>query len=186
MLSSGNLQVWGPRMWKLIDGEMKLRECSIYCYTPEEDPFDGEDAAIWSLAYFFFNKTRKRVCYLYLRGLSAMSHSPVLRPSLPIRSKREASPEEESVNDGARKRARYWLGDRAKHVSGIWANDEEAWIEASADDDADALEDWDIGDVTEDGYASDYDYDDGSDFIISRETSAVRAMSEHAVESMEI
>ena len=187
ILPSGSSQIWGPRMWKLIDAEMNLRECSVYCYTPDEDPFDGEDAAIWSLAYFFFNKTRKRVCYLYLRGFSAMSHSPVLRPSLPIHGKREASQLGDSVSDGARKRARYWFGDRAKLLSGAWADDD-GNIEAGAldDDDMGADDDWDIRDIIEDGYTTDYDYEDDSDDVVSRETSAVRAMSEHAVESMDI
>ncbi|KAI9663709.1 MAG: hypothetical protein M1821_007199 [Bathelium mastoideum] len=186
-LSTGGSKVWGPRMWKIIDEEMNLRQCSIYCYTPEEDPFDGEDAAIWSLAYFFFNRPRKRVCYLHLRGMSAMSQSPVYRPSLPIGGKREASPSGDSVNDGARKRARFWFGDRAKHVSGGWADDEgEAETSAYGARHGDGDEDWDIREIIEDGYATDYDYEDESDYIVSREASAVRAMSEHAVESMEI
>lgn len=73
----GGTHIWGPRMWRLIDNEMSLRECAAYCYSPEEDPFDGEENAIWSLHYFLFNKERKRVCYIYLRGLSVISHSPV-------------------------------------------------------------------------------------------------------------
>lgn len=159
-------------MWKLIDSDMNLRACSVYCYSPEEDPFDGEDAAIWSLAYFFFNKTRKRVCYLYLRGLNAMSHSPVLHPSAPI--KREASSLEDTVNDGASKRARYWLGDRAKHISGSWADDDNDI--RTFDDEVDADDDdWDIRDVIEDGYATDYDYEDESDYAISRDTTPVMA-----------
>ncbi|KAL9085722.1 MAG: hypothetical protein Q9165_007471 [Trypethelium subeluteriae] len=182
VVSAGGSQVWGPRMWKVIDEEMHLRECVVWCYDPEEDPFDGEDTAIWSLAYFFFNKTRKRMCYLYLRGLSAMSQSPIVRPVQPIRNKREASPSEDKVSDGARKRARFWLGDRAEHVTRSWEDDDDDAPITSLDDDVDDYQDWDF----EDGYATDDDYDDESDYVVSRETSAVRAMSEHAVESMEI
>jgi AP-1 complex subunit sigma 1/2 len=71
--------VWGPRMWRLIDKEMDLQRCTIYHYIPDEDPFDGEDGAIWSENYFFFSKARKRVCYIYFRGTSMVSHSPMLR-----------------------------------------------------------------------------------------------------------
>ena len=105
---------WGPRTWRLIDNQMSLRECSIYRYAPEEDLFDGEDGAVWSLNYFFFNKQRKRVCYLYLRGISILSHSPPLRT--PIRHKRFADDDSDGWatpdSVGAKKRARYWLGDR--------------------------------------------------------------------------
>lgn len=66
MPTTGGNQTWGPHIWRIIDKEMSLKDCSIYCYAPEEDPYDGEEGAIWSLNYFFFNKTRKRVCYLYL------------------------------------------------------------------------------------------------------------------------
>ncbi|KAI5280160.1 RNA polymerase III-inhibiting protein maf1 [Ascosphaera acerosa] len=70
---------WGPRMWKLIDEQMTLSECAIYRYSPEEDPYEGdegeEDGAIWSLRYFFFNKQRKRVCYIHLKGISVLSGS---------------------------------------------------------------------------------------------------------------
>jgi hypothetical protein len=81
---------WSPGIWRLIDQQMTLKECSIYRYAPEEhDLFEDEDeGAIWSMHYFFFNKARKRVCYLYLRGISVLSHSPSETPRTPIRSKR--------------------------------------------------------------------------------------------------
>jgi hypothetical protein len=68
-----------PRMWDTIDSEMDLTQCNIYSYSPDDvsdDPY-GEEGLIWSNVYFFFNKQKKRVCYLYLRGISALSHSPV-------------------------------------------------------------------------------------------------------------
>jgi Maf1 regulator len=108
---------WGPSMWRLIDQQMSLKECSIYRYAPDDlDPFEDEDeGAIWSINYFFFNKTRKRVCYLYLRGLSVLSHSARDSMQTPIKSKRLADDESDgwlTPDLGARKRARYWLGDR--------------------------------------------------------------------------
>ncbi|RMZ79520.1 hypothetical protein DV737_g3371, partial [Chaetothyriales sp. CBS 132003] len=68
---------WGPSMWRLIDLQMSVKECSIYRYAPDDvDPFeDDEEGSLWSMHYFFFNKARKRVLYLYLRGLSVLSHS---------------------------------------------------------------------------------------------------------------
>ena len=99
----GGSQVWNPKMWTMIDKEMGLRDCSIYCYEPEQDPFDGEEGAIWSFHYFFFNKTKKRVCYIYLRGLSVASHSPVERAYI-------STPKSKNDQSGASKRANYWLG----------------------------------------------------------------------------
>ena len=108
---------WGPGIWRLIDQQMSLKECSIYRFAPDEDIFeDDNDGAIWSMHYFFFNKARKRVCYIYLRGISALSHSSgEMTPRTPIRSKRLIEDDSEgwvTPDLGARKRARYWLGDR--------------------------------------------------------------------------
>lgn len=123
----GGSQAWGPKMWEIIDKEMKLKECAVYCYAPEEDPFDGEEGAIWSLNYFFFNKQRKRVCYLYLRGLSIISHSPVIRPSTAAMKRTRSARSTGGMSTGARKRARYWLGDRADadDIEGGWGEEDE-------------------------------------------------------------
>ena len=118
----GGSQPWSAKMWQTIDKEMGLKDCSIYCYSPEEDPYDGEEGAIWSFNYFFFNKARKRVCYIYLRGLSILSHSPLRRT--PISMKRDADGDWGGDDSGASKRARYWLGDRAGgDVTGGWLED---------------------------------------------------------------
>lgn len=108
---------WGPGIWRLIDQQMSLKECSIYRYAPDDfDPFEDEDeGSIWSLNYFFFNRARKRVCYLYLRGISILSHSPSEALRTPMKTKRYADDESDgwlTPDLGARKRARYWLGDR--------------------------------------------------------------------------
>ncbi|KAL1865653.1 hypothetical protein VTK73DRAFT_5099 [Phialemonium thermophilum] len=74
--------VWGPQMWALIDKEMSLMDCTVFSYQPADDPFEEDQSAIWSLHYFFFNKARKRVCYLYVRAVPVVSHSsPRLRAS---------------------------------------------------------------------------------------------------------
>jgi hypothetical protein len=111
-------------MWRLIDKEMSLKECSVYSYAPTDDSFDGEEGAIWSFNYFFFNKLRKRVCYFYLRGLSIISHSPVEKT--PVHSKREADDAWSPIEPSSSKRAKYWLGDRAdESFCSQWAEDEE-------------------------------------------------------------
>lgn len=102
---------WGPRMWKIIDEQMSLKECSIYCYAPEEDPYDGEDGAIWSLNYFFFNKHRKRVCYLYLRGISVLSQPEADGVATPVPKKRNVDDGYLTPDISARKRAKYWFGE---------------------------------------------------------------------------
>ena len=96
-------------MWKVVDKEMSLRHCERYSYSPDEDPFSGEEGSIWSMHYFFFNKEKKRVCYLYLRGFSVVSHSPV---HAPLSSSRNGQRHASSLphRDGAAKRASYWLG----------------------------------------------------------------------------
>ncbi|KAI4138840.1 MAG: hypothetical protein LQ341_004490 [Variospora aurantia] len=113
---------WNPRKWRLIDKEMNLKECDIYAYVPEEDPYDGDEGAIWSFNYFFFNRARKRVCYIYLKSLSIISHSPSLKS--PIKMKRSADVGWPGSEPGSSKRARYWLGDR-DDVSGTWADDDD-------------------------------------------------------------
>src|SRR3569833_55417 len=97
---------WGPQMWAHIDNNMALKDCTVFSYQPVEDPFDEEEGAIWALHYFFFNKARKRVAYLYARGIPVISHSPRLRPHGLANPKRRAV----SIDAGANKRARYWLG----------------------------------------------------------------------------
>jgi hypothetical protein len=138
-------QAWGPQMWSMIDKEMALKECTVYCWAPPDDPFDGEEGSIWSLNYFFFNKERKRIAYIYLRGVPVMSHSPSQRAV----AKRSAS----GYDSGANKRARYWLGDRAADITnGEDADEDEAAARWEEDDpDADA------------GYAAAGYYDDEAD-----------------------
>jgi len=65
-------------MWETIDCEMDLKSCEVYSYSPDDvsnDPY-GDEGLIWSNIYFIFSKQKKRVCYLYLRGISALSHTP--------------------------------------------------------------------------------------------------------------
>ncbi|KAI1912058.1 RNA polymerase III-inhibiting protein maf1 [Ophidiomyces ophidiicola] len=123
---------WGPRMWKVIDEQMSLQECGIYCYCPEDDPYDGDDASIWSLNYFFFNKTRKRVCYIYLRGISVLSRLAD-GTATPITTKRNVDDGYLTPDLGARKRARYWLGDRAlSEAEALSSDDDDEEVEISS------------------------------------------------------
>ena len=158
-------------MWKLIDKEMTLKECSIYCYTPEEDPYEGEDGAIWSYNYFFFNKVRKRVCYLYLRGISIMSHSP--SENTPIPTKRRVDDGWSTPDAGATKRARYWLGDRADmRVRSRWSDDE----------DEDDEEEEEFGQLDDPAYT----LSDVDERARSRSKSTVRGISADIAETMEV
>lgn len=180
----GGSRAWGPRMWRIIDNQMTLRECSIHCYSPEEDPFDGEEGAIWSLNYFFFNKHRKRVCYLYLRGLSHMSHSPVRTPLVtPV--KRSAAVA--SADDGARKRAKYWLGDQEVDEVG------EEWLGEHEDQDQYLVRHPGNDEVDETGRAQWMEeladgFTDAEEDIdtMQMDRGEVRALSEGVVEHMEV
>ncbi|PBP21675.1 mitogen-activated protein kinase maf1 [Diplocarpon rosae] len=175
-------RAWGPQMWAKVDKEMNLKECTVYCWAPPDEPFDGEEGSIWSLNYFFFNKQRKRVAYLYVRGVPVMTHSPRQRSALP---KRSAS----GYESGANKRARFWLGDHAANVT----NDEVA--EEDFDDAGVSM--WSNGDEID---ASEHDVlFDGDDFCDDYDDEAdaddeadeqdyklqVRGMSEDIAASME-
>ena len=146
-VASSGSEHWGPRMWRLIDKEMSLKECSVYCYSPEEDPYDGQEGAIWSFNYFFFNKARKRVCYIYLRGLSIMSHGPAQKTS--IQAKRRGDGDWSPNEPSSSKRARYWLGDRATDdvISGWGEDEEEDVIEPWESEGLNPIEVLDDGDV---------------------------------------
>jgi hypothetical protein len=171
-------QAWGPRMWTMIDKEMTLKECTVYCWSPEESEWDGEQGSIWSLHYFFFNKARKRVAYIYIRGIPVMTHSPRLGFA-----KRGASGM--TRESGANKRARYWLGDRADSATGMPDeddNDPKNWM---------LNEEFDLNDgsdfVTDpDDFGDDYD-DEADDEYDDQELKApVRGVSEEVAAEMEI
>lgn len=167
-----NSEIWSQNMWKLIDKEMGLRHCEKYTYVPDDDPFDGDEGAIWSMHYFFFNKERKRVCYIYLRGFSVISHSPVQSAKMSQRPRglqRNAS--SLSVGEGAGKRASYWLSndllsrnfDRAAYDDDD--DDDESMIIAESNDDAVEVPFMDLDDVRSDLMTGKYGYsfDDGAD-----------------------
>nr|BAA12706.1 ORF N150 [Schizosaccharomyces pombe] len=67
-IGRGRLSVNG--IWEIIDRHINLSDCSVYSYTPDSDsvPY-GDDALIWGMSYFFFNKNMKRMLYLSLHGL---------------------------------------------------------------------------------------------------------------------
>ena len=186
-------------MWSLIDKEMNLRECERYSYMPQDDPFDGEEGAIWSLHYFFFNKERKRVCYLYLRGLSVLSHSPVAAP-MHIDRMRQNRDSGVSVSEGAVKRANYWLGssiDEDAMDEGEYEDDDDEIIHDEYENQDDEIEvpyiDLDeVRDRIVNGYNFDFEnieWDEDTSWAIEdhgAKTRSVRGMSEEIGDAMEI
>lgn len=202
---------WGPHMWALFDKEMSLRDCSVFSYQPALNPFDEEAAAIWSLHYFFFNKERKRVAYLYVRGVPVVSHSSppqLLRPPTRQRSGAMSLTPSSSPGDlrkrrlvdesGANKRARYWLGDRAERATAsededdyaddglTWNRDRDGVLDldefaGSYDDDEDFVHE----DFDEDFSEEDQD-DEPVDDEARSSAGPVRDMSEDIAGRMEI
>ena len=174
-------------MWQLIDKEMSLRECTVYCYAPEEDPYDGGEGAIWSFNYFFFNKVKKRVCYIYLRGLSIISHSPVLKT--PIKTKRSADGDWSPYEPPSTKRARYWLGDRADLIDDGWNDNDEDENTTVSNRNTGVDIPGVVVDATDDlRYVTSAD-EAGSRSLSrerSRSKSAVRGISEEIAESMDV
>lgn len=177
--------IWSEAMWDLIDREMELRQCDKYIWEPEDDPFE-EESTLWSQHYFFFNKDKKRVCYIHFGAFSVISHSP-MRAALPSRA--TSMPRSNiSIGEGAGKRAQYWLGHSVddEDVDSSWREDDDYEGEYMEDLD-------DVREHLEDGYYAHgaYDEDDymGSDDIsawLPRDTSVPRAHSEDVVEEMEM
>ncbi|KAI4952591.1 hypothetical protein J4E91_003063 [Alternaria rosae] len=181
--------IWSPRSWHLLDSEMDMSSCEYYAWEPSDDPF-ADDGAIWSHHFFLYNKERKRVAYFYLRGISALSNSPSVAMSL--MSKFKASKYESSANAGSRKRAEYWLGDRAR--KGL-----EAYGDSDELDNMVIDHPGDVVDAEQQRYlpardmsmdADYYESDDDSDVesLVDREraVSKIRTMSEGIIERMEL
>lgn len=174
---------WNPRMWGLIDKEMTLKECSMYCYAPEEDPYDGEEGSLWSFNYFFFNKAKKRVCYIYLRGLSIIGNSPPQKT--PIKTKRPASGTWSLDEETSKKRARYWLGDRAQEAE--WNNEEDEDVSGQWDEEN--IEEAEILDDGDEPRFVPSDTNSGSESPCEgrrRSGSSVRGVSEEVAASIEV
>jgi Maf1 regulator len=186
----GGSTMWSPEMWNLIDEEMDLPNCATFSYQPEDNPFDDDEPAIWSLHYLFFNKRKKRVCYMYLRALKISYYEYTGEFQTP---KRKYSARDSVDFSGAGKRATYWLGDRA---SGLGDFNEDEVITAPGDDevDADVDPDW-LDEIVRTGrslspisvYSND-DEEDSREFLQPRERrkSNVRAVSEGVAEAMEV
>lgn len=182
--------IWSPRSWNLLDGEMDMAKCEYYAWEPSDDPF-ADDGAIWSHHFFMYNKEKKRVAYFYLRGVSALSCSPSVPTSLITRFKQ--SKYESSANAGSRKRAEYWLGDRAKKALGAYGESDELdnLVIDHPGDVVDAQEE-DYLPVRETSMGAEWSSDEDSDMESlrerenSREKSKVPQWSEGAVDRMEI
>jgi len=161
-----------------------VSECEYYAWEPSDDPF-ADDGAIWSHHFFLYNKEKKRVCYFYLRGVSALSNSPSVAMSL--MSKFKQSKHESSANAGSRKRAEYWLGDRAKRGLEYYGESDEL-DNMVIDHPDDVIEEPYVltreASLGVDYYSSDDDSDVES--LREREKSAVRTMSEQLVDRIEL
>jgi len=182
---------WGPQMWAIIDKEMMLKDCNIFSYQPQDDQFDEEEGAIWALHYFFFNKALKRVCYLYVRGVPVMSHSPRVTPRalLHRRVATRAMADMDDDYSGASKRAGYWLGDRfAARIVDSDVDMDDDGLEWNRDADGNINYTYDDADDESFEYESLEDVDEVSeeDSDTQREKSPVRGVSEDIAARMEI
>lgn len=201
--SYGN-EIWSPCMWNRIDNEMNLRYCDKFSYVPDVDPFDGDVGSIWSMHYFFFNRTRKRVCYIYLRGLSVISHSPMNAPVSYSKADLEAIKAAKlAVGDGAGKRASYWFAcdspiEHGETYGGADDDDDETMVIDDPGDDEIEVPHIDLDEIRSDlaeGYfnydAEEYGFDPdeygyaGDDFWVDR-APHVRGVSEEIGDAMEM
>ncbi|KAI2467395.1 Maf1 regulator-domain-containing protein [Annulohypoxylon bovei var. microspora] len=185
--------VWSPGLWTMIDNEMALRDCTVFSYQPIEDPFDGDEAAIWRMHYFFFNKNKKRVAYLYVRGLPILMNSPALAPHRRGSnglSKRHAAPLPGSF--GANKRAKFWLGDQLANriISGGYDydddddeyDDEMVQYDPDEDIDIDPLNDPSTDEEESDSYDESEESEDEDEQVAH----SVRGVSEDIAARMEM
>ncbi|KXT02810.1 hypothetical protein AC578_5368 [Pseudocercospora eumusae] len=195
-------EVWNQNMWKLLDKEMNLRQCERYSYVPDDDPFDGDEGSIWSMHYFFFSKERKRVCYLYLRGFSVISHSPIqaalsVKKPKPVHRKVSSL----SVGEGAGKRASFWLSSdllsRSIDTVSYGEDDDDEMVIAEPGDDEVEVPYMDLDEIRSDivnGRYDEYVIDEESDEYNNydgtdetwREPHRVRGVSEEIGAAMEI
>jgi AP-1 complex subunit sigma 1/2 len=182
--------IWGPQSWAMLNGQIKLQDCTCFSYQPADNPFEEEEGAIWALHYFFFNKTDKRVAYLYVRGVPVVSHSPRMQPRRGSSSLTSSSLKRGylSLDDsGANKRARYWLGDQ--YAARVTASDDDTdddGLEWNRDADGELRSLSDDYDETEDDEfeeENDADADEDDDRI---HKSPVRGVSEDIAARMEI
>ncbi|KAI1401891.1 repressor of RNA polymerase III transcription MAF1 [Hypoxylon fuscum] len=174
--------VWSSHMWTLIDEEMTLKDCSIFSYQPDEDPFEGNEAAIWRMHYLFFNKNRKRVTYLYVRGLpNSSALAPHPRGSIGLSNRYD--------DMGADKRATFWLGDDL--VSRIIPDMEDVYDEEKMEvyDPDDDIDIDPLNDPSTDEEDSDVDMDDSEEESEEEDEEVghcVRGVSEDIIASMEV
>lgn len=175
---SGSSSVWSPGMWKVIDEEMSLKECSIYSYSPDDYSSDADDGAIWSLHYFFVNRLRKRVFYLYLRAIPILSHTPPDGPFTPTTKRTfdyyddeyDDDNEEEEEEDTA---GFFGLSYSGKRKYSFGGNPE---TDVSDDDEGDNKR----------RVSDDMDHFPLSDEELRSRSGNIRAMSEEIVDSMEV
>lgn len=136
LLSARSQSRWGYDKWKMLDDEMELGECEVYNFLPAENPFDGDGTPLWSCHYLFFNKSKKRVCYLHVRAIDPAYEYDSTEEDIYDMDEEEVEAEDEdddtlddlesqaskrkhqrsSTDLGAEKRAKYWLGNYAKSV----------------------------------------------------------------------
>lgn len=57
-----------PRLWECVNRLIDTSECMTFSFTPPETFLADEPRLIWSMMWFFFNKRKKRVLYLYLKA----------------------------------------------------------------------------------------------------------------------
>ncbi|UPX17555.1 RNA polymerase III-inhibiting protein maf1 [Ascochyta rabiei] len=182
--------IWSPRSWQLLDSEMDMVNCEYYAWEPSDDPF-ADDGAIWSHHFFLYNRDRKRVSYFYLRGISALSPSPSM--SMSLMSKFKQSNFESSTNAGSRKRAEYWLGDRARKGLEAYGDSDELdnMVIDHPGDVVDADQDRFVP-IREMSMDADYYESEGDSDVESlvemhrRRRSGVRTMSEGIMDRMEL
>jgi hypothetical protein len=176
-------------MWRMIDKEMDLQHCTIYHYAPDEDPYDGEDGAIWSENYFFFNKVKKRVCYLYFRGLSVLSHSPAARKSVITIKDGNVTLSKPPMGLARRtevNEAAFTAPNKPEEFAGDWDADEDYYydMDIMSDEDRWGDDEVDVDDVLDDGDEPVFiSLDDYSEIAQHRNT---RGFSEEVVGAMEL
>mmetsp|Transcript_4761 Transcript_4761/g.7072 ORF Transcript_4761/g.7072 Transcript_4761/m.7072 type:complete len:113 (-) Transcript_4761:237-575(-) len=61
------------KFWTSLDSIINLKKCNIYSFIPDDEAEVFGVGNIWTLNYFFVNKSAKRICLLTCSGVRKMS-----------------------------------------------------------------------------------------------------------------
>ncbi|MBZ5782139.1 repressor of RNA polymerase III transcription MAF1, partial [Klebsiella aerogenes] len=68
-------------LWALLDAAIDLSGCAIFSYVAKDDNDPFLTGALWSMNFFFLNKARKQVAFLFVKARSRLAVAAAQPPS---------------------------------------------------------------------------------------------------------